>query len=563
MTGPARSSAGRADEFPLAPGSRPTMSSPSPIGPTSMDVIAPSRAGRREWIGLAVLALACVVYAMDLTVLHLAIPQLTEDLQPSSVQLLWIADIYGFMVAGALITMGTLGDRIGRRRLLLIGAAAFALASLLSAFSTSAEMLIAARALLGIAGATIAPSTLSLIRNLFDDPDQRTFAIGVWITAYSLGGALGPLLGGVLLEFFWWGSVFLLALPVMALLLVLGPLLLPEFRDPDAGRLDIASAVLSLVAVLAVVYGLKQLAQDGLEALPFASIALGLALGYAFVRRQARLDDPLVDLRLFRVPAFSASLVVYTLGILVLFGSFLFIYQYLQLVLDLSPLMAGVVTLPSFAGFVVGSMLAPTFVKRVRPAYVMTAGLALAAVGLLGLTQLGVESGLGVLIASSIVYSLGIAPVFTLTNDLILGTAPPEKAGAASGISETGAELGGALSIAILGTIGTAVYRSQVDDGIPAAVPAGEAATAQDTLGGAVAVSDELPDAVAGQLLGAAQEAFTQGLHVVALVSAIIAGLAAAGAAVFLRNVRAASVEQAGGGSVDVPLAAVDAAEPR
>jgi MFS transporter, DHA2 family, multidrug resistance protein len=510
-----------------------------------MNAINAPKAGRREWVGLAVLALACVVYAMDLTVLHLAVPLLSEDLQPSSAQLLWIADIYGFMVAGALITMGTLGDRIGRRRLLLIGAAAFAVASLLAAFSTSAEMLIAARALLGIAGATIAPSTLSLIRNLFHDPDQRTFAIGVWITAYSLGGALGPLLGGVLLEFFWWGSVFLLAIPVMALLLVLGPILLPEFRDPDAGRLDITSAALSLVAVLGVVYGLKQLAQDGLGVSPLAAIVGGLVLGALFVQRQSRLADPLIDLRLFRVPAFSASLAVYTLGILVLFGSFLFIYQYLQLVLDLSPLMAGVVTLPSFAGFVVGSMLAPAFVKRVRPAYVMTAGLALAAVGLLGLTQLSAESGIGLLIGTSIVYSLGIAPVFTLTNDLILGTAPPEKAGAASGISETGAELGGALSIAILGTIGTAVYRTQMDDGIPATVPADEAETARDTLGGAVAVSDELPTALSGQILTAAQEAFTQGLQVVALVSAIIAALAAVGAAVFLRQVRASSPELA------------------
>jgi MFS transporter, DHA2 family, multidrug resistance protein len=539
------------------------MSLAPPSGPISMNAIVPSKAGRREWIGLAVLALACVVYAMDLTVLHLAIPQLTEDLQPTSAQLLWIADIYGFMVAGALITMGTLGDRIGRRRLLLIGAAGFALASLLCAFSTSAEMLIGARALLGIAGATIAPSTLSLIRNLFHDPDQRTFAIGVWITAYSLGGALGPLLGGVLLEFFWWGSVFLLAIPVMALLLVLGPLLLPEFRDPKAGRLDIPSAGLSLVAVLAIVYGLKQLAQDGIETLPFVAIAIGLALGYAFVRRQARLDDPLIELQLFRVPAFSASLAVYTLGILVLFGSFLFIYQYLQLVLELSPLEAGVLTLPSFGAFVVGSMLAPMFVKRVRPAWVMTAGLAVAAVGLLGLTQVSVDAGLVALIISSIVYSLGIAPVFTLTNDLILGAAPPEKAGAASGISETGAELGGALSIAVLGTIGIAVYRTQVDDGIPSSVPAEQAEAARDTLGGAVATSSELPEALATQVLETAQLAFTQGMQVVALVSAIIAALAAVGAAVFLRSVRAAASAEPGGSGEAAVLATVEAVEPR
>ena len=223
----------------------------------------PAKAGRREWMGLAVIALPCAVYSMDLTVLNLALPALSEDLAPSSSQLLWIVDIYGFMVAGLLITMGTLGDRIGRRRLLLIGAAAFAAASVFAAISTSAEMLIAARALLGVAAATLAPSTLALIRNMFADPQERTFAIGVWITSFSGGAAIGPLVGGLLLERFWWGSVFLLALPVMALLLAVGPRLLPEFRDPEAGRLDLISAAASLVAVLAVIYGLKQIAQDG------------------------------------------------------------------------------------------------------------------------------------------------------------------------------------------------------------------------------------------------------------------------------------------------------------
>src|SRR6266699_3951247 len=220
-------------------------------------------AGRREWIALAVIALPCLLYSMDLSVLYLALPSLTADLKPSSGELLWITDIYGFMLAGFLITMGTLGDRIGRRRLLLIGAAAFGLASVLAAFATSVAMLIAARALLGIAAATLAPSTLSLIRNMFLDTGQRTFAIGVWVTSFSLGGALGPLLGGLLLHFFWRRSVFPLALPVMALLLAVGPRLLPEFRDPDAGRFDLVSAALSLVSVLALVYGIKELAQNG------------------------------------------------------------------------------------------------------------------------------------------------------------------------------------------------------------------------------------------------------------------------------------------------------------
>src|ERR687896_268913 len=224
----------------------------------------PPRAGRKEWVGLAVIAVACVLYVMDLTVLHLAVPAISADLQPSSAQLLWIIDIYGFLVAGSLITMGTLGDRIGRRRLLLMGAGAFGIASVLAAFSTSAEMLIATRALLGIAGATVAPSTLSLIRNMFLDPQQRTVAISVWVTSYSVGGAIGPVIGGVLLEYFWWGSVFLIAVPGMVLLLVVGPRLLPEDRDPNAGRPDLVSAGLSLAAVLLVIYGLKQIAQGGL-----------------------------------------------------------------------------------------------------------------------------------------------------------------------------------------------------------------------------------------------------------------------------------------------------------
>jgi DHA2 family multidrug resistance protein-like MFS transporter len=503
-----------------------------------MSVEVAPRAGRREWVGLGVLALACVLYSMDLTVLHLAVPEISTDLEPSSSQLLWILDIYGFMVAGCLITMGTLGDRIGRRRLLLIGAAAFGATSLLAAFSTSAEMLIVSRALLGIAGATVAPSTLSLIRNMFEDGQQRAVAIGVWITAFSLGGALGPLLGGLMLEFFWWGSVFLLAVPVMGLLLVLGPRVLPEFRDPNAGRLDLLSAALSLVSVLAVIYGLKQIVQDGVGWPPLLAILAGFAVGLAFLRRQSKLADPLIDVRLFRRRAFSASLAVYTVAILVLFGAFLFIFQYLQLVEGLSPLRAGLWTLPSFASFILGSMVAPVIARYVRPAFVMAPGLAIGAIGFGVLSQVETDSSLALLVGASVIFSLGLAPLFTLTNDLIVGTAPAERAGAASAISETGAELGGALSIAILGTIGAAVYRSHVADGIPEGVPSEEASAARDTLGGAVAVGDRLPEPLASELLDTARDAFTQGLQVAALTSAFIAAGAAVLVALLLRGVR-------------------------
>jgi DHA2 family multidrug resistance protein-like MFS transporter len=363
-----------------------------------------NRAGRREWLGLAVIALPCVLYSMDLTVLELAVPRLSADLKPTAAQLLWILDIYGFLVAGSLITMGTLGDRIGRRRLLMIGAAAFGIASVIAAFSTSAAMLIATRGLLGIAGATLAPSTLSLIRNMFLDARQRTVAIGIWVTSYSLGGAIGPILGGIVLEHFWWGAVFLIGVPVMLLLLVLGPILLPEFRDPDAGRLDLLSAALSLAAVLSVIYGLKRIAEDGLEWLPVASIVVGVAVGISFVRRQIALADPLIDLRLFRSPAFSGSLVVYMIGTFVAFGIYVFIAQYLQLVLGLSPLKAGLWTVPSMGAFIVASMAVPVLVRRVRPPHLIGAGLVVAAIGFAILTQVDPASGTTVIVIGSVIY---------------------------------------------------------------------------------------------------------------------------------------------------------------
>lgn len=500
--------------------------------------IGARKATRREWIGLAVIALPCLLYSMDLTVLNLAVPHLSAALKPSSAQLLWIVDIYGFMIAGSLIPMGTLGDRIGRRRLLLMGAAAFGVASVLAAFSTTANMLIAARAVLGIAGATLAPSTLSLIRNMFLDPEQRTVAIGVWVTSYSVGGAIGPVLGGVLLEHFWWGSAFLLGVPVMVLLLVVGPVLLPEYRDPDAGRPDVTSAALSLLAVLSVIYGLKQIAQDGVGGLPVLSILAGLVVGLGFVKRQARLSDPLIDLRLFRVPAFSASLVTYLLGTFIAFGAFLFTAQYLQLVLGFSPLKAGLWMLPFFCAFILGSTLTPVIVRRVRPAYAMAAGLGLAAVGYGLLTQVNGPSGLAILVTASIIYSLGLAPVFTLATDLIVGTAPPERAGAAAAVSETSSELGGALGIAILGSIGTAVYRTEVATAIPPGVPPEAAGAARGTLGGALAVAERLPEQLGAALLGPARDGFTHGMQLTAAICAVIAlGTAVVAARTISRHV--------------------------
>jgi DHA2 family multidrug resistance protein-like MFS transporter len=500
-----------------------------------------SRAGRREWVGLGVLTLPCLLYAMDLTVLNLAVPAISKSLRPSATELLWIVDIYGFVLAGSLITMGALGDRIGRRRLLLAGAAGFAGASALAAYAASPGTLIAARALLGVAGATLAPSTLSLIRNMFGDPDQRRIAVGVWISSFSVGGAAGPLIGGLLLEWFWWGSVFLLAVPIMVLLLVLGRWLLPEFRDPRPGRIDPGSAALSLAAVLALIYGLKQLAQGGSPGwVPALAIAGGAGAGAAFVYRQRTLADPLLDLRLFRLPGFTAALGSNVVSFFTGFGVLLFTSQYLQLTLRLSPLAAGLWMLPSSAGFIAGSMLTPVLARRARPAFVMASGLALAAGGFGLLTQLGTDRapGLALLVAGSVVFSVALAPVDTLATDLAVAAAPPQQAGAVTAITETSSEVGGALGIALLGVAGTAVYRSRIAGTLPAGVPPHAARAARDTLGGAVAAAGQLPDRAGSALAAAARQAFGYGLHVAFGISAVLTLAAAVAAVALLRHLR-------------------------
>jgi MFS transporter, DHA2 family, multidrug resistance protein len=479
------------------------------------------------------LALPALLVSMDLTVLHLAVPSLSADLRPSSSQLLWIVDIYRFMIAGFLITMGSLGDRIGRRRLLLVGAAAFGVASVLAAFSTSAEMLIAGRGLLGIAGATLAPSTLALIRNMFVDPQQRTVAISAWFTSFLAGAAVGPLVGGALLEFFWWGSAFLIGVPVMVLLLVVGPVVLPEHRDPAAARLDLPGAGMSLVAVLAVIYGLKQIAEAGLAVPPVLAILAGLVIGAAFVRRQLMQHAPLLDLRLFGDRTFSVALGALTVGAVVMGGISYLTAQYLQLVLGLSPLEAGLWMLPPLGVGIVSMMLAPVIVHRLRPGSVIGAGLALAAVGFAVVSQVGETSGLAVVVTGLTVVFAGLMPVSSLGVDLVVSTAPPERAGAASAISETTQEFGLALGIAVLGSVTTAVYRGRLSGAVPEGVPPEVAEAVRYTLGGATGAADQLP----GGLLTSAGEAFTAGLQMAAGISAIALAAVAAAAAVVLRPI--------------------------
>ncbi|MEV6931106.1 MFS transporter [Dactylosporangium sp. NPDC051485] len=477
------------------------------------------------WLGLAVLALPALLVSIDVFVLLLALPRIGADLHASSTEQLWILDVYGFLLSGFMITMGTLGDRIGRRRLLLLGAAAFGAASVAAAYSTGPVMLIAARAALGIAGATLAPSSLALISGLFPDPRRRGLAIGVWMVCFMSGAIIGPVAGGLLLAHFWWGSAFLLGVPAMVLLLVLGPILLPEQRHPGTGRFDLPSVALSLAAILPTVYGVKELARTGWRPVPLAALAIGLALAVLFARRQRTLAAPLLDLRLFADRAFAAALGGMFAGTMLTGAMMVFITQHLQVVDALTPRAAGLWILPAALASAVSFQVAPLLARRVRPGLLIGGGLLLSAAGAALVVLVPASAGPLPVIAAFVVSNLGMGPMATLATGIVMGSAPPERAGAAGALNEVSGEFGYALGIALLGSLGTAVYRAVVD--LPAGLPASAAAGARDTATAAVAAASGLPSSLAGPLLAAARTAATSGLHVVAGVCAIVlAGLA-------------------------------------
>ncbi|MEU3734695.1 MFS transporter [Streptomyces sp. NPDC033538] len=473
-------------------------------------------AGAREWGGLAVLSLPTVLLGLDVTVLYLALPSLAEDLRPSGTQELWIMDAYGFLIAGFLLTMGTLGDRIGLRRLLMIGAAAFGIVSVLAACSTSADMLVVARAALGIAGATLMPSTLALISNMFADQRQRSLAIGVWATSFALGMALGPVVGGVMLNHFWWGSVFLLAVPVAIVLLVAAPALIPEYRAPRSGRFDLLSVTLSLIAILPVVYAVKRFAKDGFEVPTIAAALIGVVFAVLFVRRQGRLVSPLLDVRLFTDRTFSAALSVLLIGLIGVGGSMLLITQQLQFVEGLPPVEAGLWMGPPALMMFLAAIGAPLVARRVPPGLVMAVTLALSTVGYVLLALVESADGVALMVIGFGLVYLGLGAIAALGTDLVVAAAPAEKAGSASAMSETVQELGLALGVASLGSLATAVYRDQMDDEISGDIPPEVADAAGDSLAGAVSSAQRMP---AG-LLDLAREAATSGMNTAMAVAA-------------------------------------------
>ncbi|MFF9510418.1 MFS transporter [Streptomyces sp. NPDC014724] len=486
------------------------------------------RPGR--WIALAVLVLAVLLVAVDATVLGLATPFLTEDLKPSGTQLLWIGDVYSFVIAGLLVSMGSLGDRIGRKKLLLTGAMAFGAVSVLNAYASSPEMMILARALLGVAGATLMPSTLALIRNLFQDPRERSLAIGIWGAMASAGAAVGPVVGGFLLEHFWWGSVFLINLPVMAVLVVVGVKMIPESKNPAPGPWDLVSVALSFIGMIGVVYAVKELAAHGTSWGVAGAGLGGLAALCWFVRRQLTLPAPLLDMRLFHHRGFSGAVLADLLTILGLSGLVFFLSQFLQLVQGRGPLEAGLAELPAAVGAVTAGLIAGVAARRYSVRSVVSGGLGAIGLALAAVTLFQRETAYPLIGVVLLIVGVGAGFAFTVTSDVILSSVPKEQAGSAGAVSETAYELGAALGIALLGSIVTGVYQ---DFATPQGVPSAKASAAHESLGGAVEAAHGLPAQQAGALISAAQESFVEGLRLAAGVGAAVL-LATAVAAWFL-----------------------------
>ncbi|HSN38518.1 MAG TPA: MFS transporter [Arthrobacter sp.] len=522
-------------------------------GITSTDGSHPTpRAPWRDWLAMALLMFPVLLVAVDNTALTFALPAIARSLDASGVELLWIVDAYPLVLAGLLVAMGSLGDRIGRRRLLFIGSTGFAAVSAATAFAPSAEWLIAGRAGLGFFGAMLMPSTLSLIRNIFPEPNRRRLAVAIWAAGFSGGAALGPIFGGWLVEQFWWGAILLVAVPIILPLLALGPALIPESRDPNPGRVDLPSIILSLLVMVPVVYGIKMLATDGLALEPLAAIVFGLLMGYIFIRRQRSLlaNDgtgnraaPLLDISLFGNRVFSTAIIANVLALFSFNGFILFLAQHLQLIEGQSPSESGVAMVPALIATVLAGLLVVPLVKKVRPGFVVAGGLLLSAAGYFLVAFGDHGNGPALLLAALLVLCLGVGAAETISNDLILGAAPAEKSGAAAAISETGYEIGSLLGTAILGSILTASYQGnlRLPAGAAGAAPAETSAQAGETLAGAVELAQALPGPLADSVMAAARAAFDSGVHITATIALVLMAGASVLAAVVLRKVPTAS----------------------
>ncbi|GAA3935928.1 MFS transporter [Pseudoclavibacter caeni] len=480
----------------------------------------------RAWVALAVLMLPVLLVSIDATVLSLALPHIARSLHPDAAQQLWILDAYSVVLAGLLVTMGGLGDRIGRRRLLLVGAVGFAACSVASAFAPSAGWLIALRAATGVFGATLMPATLALIRDLFPDRERRRVAVAVWAACFSAGTAAGPLVGGLLLERLPWGSVFLIAVPMLVPLLALAPLLVPESRDPRPGPVDVPGMLASMATLGGFVLGVKELAAGGAVVPAVAAIATSGLAGWWFVRRMRRATRPLLDLALLHDPRFAGSVVINLLSVTALVGFLYFASQHLQLVLGLDALDAALVLLPGILLSIVAGLaiVRPAATRSVRG--LMAGALLCSAAAYALVAVAGAGSGWTLTAVAFCLLGAGVGAADTMSNDLILSAAPPERAGAASAISETAYEVGAVLGTALLGGLLTAHHRIALV--VPDGVPADAAARARETLAGAGEAALGLPPETGAALWEAATNAFEGGVVVTASIGAALMATAAA-----------------------------------
>lgn len=516
------------------------------------------RASARTWVALAIMTLPVFMMANDVSVLFLALPAISADLQPQATQSLWILHVGELLGAGLVLTMGRLGDRVGRRRLLLIGLAAYAVASTMAAFSPNPETLIVARALIGVSVAIISPSTFSLLRQMFPDPKQFSLAVAMNLSMFSVGMALGPPLGGLLLTYFWWGSLFLVNVPVALFALLILPFLLPEYRDPGAGRLDPRSVLLSTVALVLVVYGLQELAAQGARPSLLAAVVVGALLLWLFVRRQRRLADPLLDLGMFARPVFAVAVSLSFLMLLAASGADLFLVQFLQSALGLSPGVVGLLLiLPAAASFV-STMLTPVLIRFMGSGAVVGSGMLLAAGGLMVVLFAAGSGTVWALMLGSTLVSVGGGPVMTLGSQLALSSVPMERTGSASAVGDVSSGLGQTLGLALIGSLGLAVYRISLSGSLPEGVSSAQGDVAGDSIGGAVAVSEQVGGSTGAALREAAGSGFGLGLQVSAGAGAVMLTVAAVVVPVLLRGHRADRPEesQPGRGSASAPESA-------
>ena len=511
---------------------------------TTTAAAAPRRraagAGANRWVVLVVLCVSLLLVALDATVLHVAVPAVTEDLRPGAIELLWIVDAYPLVCASLLILFGTLGDRVGRRRILLLGYGLFGVASAVAALAQDAQVLICARALLGVGGAMIMPATLSILRQVFPDRRERAVAIGVWSAVAAVGAAVGPLLGGFLLEHFWWGSVFLVNIPLMLVIVPAGRLLLPESTGGHDGPWDVTGALLAAAGLFGVILGVKRLGggEGATSVFTLVPLLLGGALLVVFVRRQRSRPYPLVDLRMFARPAFSTSVGCIVLAMLALVGLELIAAQYLQLVLGLSPLQTGLRLLPLTVAAMAAGLAGARLLRRFGPRRMVSLGFVLTAAAVLTLTAMGGADNPGLLLSGFVLLGFGLETTLFGAYESMLSEAPPAQAGGAAAVGETSYQLGAGIGIALLGSVMNAAYTPGLA-AVPG-VPPAAARSAAHSLGEAYDIAGRLGGGPGAALRSAARDSFVHGLHVTLLVSA---GLLLIGAAMALRLPRVMQCE--------------------